>query len=431
MDHISLSDLSTLIKAALEPLSREHWVVAEVAQVNLNRRSGHCYLELVQKDGERTVAQMRAMLWKWVFKRVEADFRLQTGSELKAGMQVMFRAGVSYHEVFGLSLNITDIDPSYTLGEMARKRRETIARLEKEGLLERNRAIPMPSLPLNVAVVSSETAAGFGDFMERLRSCGYGFKVTLYPAFMQGANAEPSIIAALGAASTNAHDVVVLIRGGGSQVDLSCFDSYALAREIALFPHPVLLGIGHERDETVADLVAHKRLITPTAVADHLIGILRLAEDTVEDMARELSMLVSEILSQGMQRLTLNTNTLGAASMRLLREVDHGLSAMAGRFRFITAQSIEGARGALETLFRDLQRAPARVLISHSNQLESMRIKVKLLDPANVLTRGYSITMLDGKAVHDASTLKAGDTISTTLASGTVKSTVNETKESG
>ncbi|MCK4910764.1 MAG: exodeoxyribonuclease VII large subunit, partial [Thermodesulfovibrionales bacterium] len=328
MEALALNELAARIKQALEALEVEYWVTAEVAQVNVNSRSGHCYLDLVEKDGDATLAQMRATIWKYQYKRVEARFKRATGSDLAAGMKVLLLVEVRFHEVFGLSLNVQDIDPSYTLGEMARKRRETIARLEKEGIIDRNKEMEMPTLPTRLAVVSSETAAGFGDFINTLKSGGYGFAVTLYPAFMQGDNAEPSIIKALTAirGRSSEFDTVVLIRGGGSQVDLSCFDSYALAREIALFPLPVLAGIGHERDETVADMVAHLRLITPTAVAEHLVGLMEEFASAVHDLSRRLQLRAGALVQDARHQLRFLASSLLSGARGLLKDAGHSLA---------------------------------------------------------------------------------------------------------
>ncbi len=276
---LSLCELLGSVKMTLKNhLTPSFWVIAEISELKVNY-SGHCYLELIEKDsgGESIKAKVRATIWSSAYRMIQAYFESATRSKLAAGMKVMVKASVEFHELYGLSLNITDIEPSYTVGEMALKKQEIINRLIAEGVFGMNKSLSLPDLPRRIAVVSSKTAAGFGDFMDQLlkNDFGYKFYVKLFPAAMQGAEAEQSIIAALDAVfeAESQFDLVVIIRGGGSQSDLNCFNSYWLACHICQFPLPILTGIGHEQDETIADLVANTRLKTPTAVAEFLIGI--------------------------------------------------------------------------------------------------------------------------------------------------------------
>ena len=256
----TLSELNTAIKATLELAFPEMvWVVAEISEIRHNSK-GHCYLELVEREEEETLAQIRANIWAYTFRNLASKFEKATGESLKQGMKVLLQVTVTFHEVYGLSLNVKDIDPTYSLGELAKKKREVIARLTKEGLINLNKQIHLSLVPQRIAVISSETAAGYGDFINHLDDNPYGYKIfyTLYQSLMQGQEAEASIIAALKQIREHIklHDAVVIIRGGGSQIDLSCFDTYSLAVEVAKFPLPVITGIGHERDDTVVDLVA-------------------------------------------------------------------------------------------------------------------------------------------------------------------------------
>lgn len=451
MDSISLQELTSRVRGAIEALDAEYWVVAEVAQANLNRRSGHCYLDLVDKRDDELLAQMRATIWKWVYQKISARFSLATGSEIGAGMKVLLLVEVRFHEIYGLSLNIKDIDPAYTLGDMARKRRETIERLEKEGIFNKNKQFELALLPSRIAVVTSETAAGYGDFLNTLKAGGYGFSITLYPAFMQGDRTEGSVISALRAIAkkTGEYDAVAVIRGGGSQVDLSYFDSYALAREIAHFPIPVLAGIGHERDESVAGMVAHTRLITPTAVAEFLVGRFEEFAYTVESLAKRLVErtrgllaeeghrlahlargLVSEsrtLLSEAANLLRVHGGRLASGARSFLRARRHRLAMGAGEFRHLANAAIKGEKTRVETFQVKLPKDTARLMRVAGEKLASAKARLRLMDPLNVLKRGYSITTKGGRAVIDSDTLEKGDILITRLAQGEATSVVEKT----
>jgi exodeoxyribonuclease VII large subunit len=422
-------ELAGRVRRAVESLDAEYWVTAEIAQMNLNLRSGHCYLDIVEKKDEEMLAQMRATIWNRKFKSLGSGFKKVTGSELAAGMKVLLNVEVRFHEVYGLSLNVLDIDPSYTLGEMARKRRETVERLRKEGILEKNREVPFPLLPTRVAVVSSETSAGFGDFMDTLRAGGYGFEVTLYPAYVQGERAEASILKALGAIKGKApeHDVVAVIRGGGSQVDLSCFDSYGLAREVALFPLPVLMGIGHERDETVADMAAHLRLITPTAVAGHLVGRMEEFESRVLELSRRLKLRAGALVQDARHGIRHLASVLLSGARVFVSGRRHKLAMAAGGFRHLVAGAMRAEARGVEQRGAELPGRVKRFISGRAERLRGLEEKVRLMDPANVLKRGYSITISKGRAVTDAGALSRGERITTLLARGSVESIVDDT----
>jgi exodeoxyribonuclease VII large subunit len=268
---LSLSQLNGLIKAAItDTLPDMYWVIAEIAEIKVNQK-GHCYLDLVEKEEDTTVAQIRAAIWAYEYRTISSRFASATNEPLSRGMKILFLAAVTFHEVYGLSLNIRNIDPAYTMGEMARKKKEVIEHLKKEGIFARNRSLELPLVPQRIAVVSSPTAAGYGDFFSHLDTNPYGYRFVhiLFPALMQGNEAETSIARALARISRKqqSFDLVAIIRGGGSAVDLSCFDGYAVAAQVAALPLPVITGIGHEKDDTVVDMVAHTRMKTPTAVA--------------------------------------------------------------------------------------------------------------------------------------------------------------------
>jgi exodeoxyribonuclease VII large subunit len=424
----TLSELNTSIKEALGLAFPESvWVVAEISEIRCNSK-GHCYLELVEREEEETIAQIRANIWAYTFRGIASKFEKATGESLKQGMKVLLQVNVTFHEVYGLSLNVRDIDPTYSLGEMVRKKREIIDRLTKEGLLQLNKQIPLPLVPQKIAVISSVTAAGYGDFINHIVDNPYGYKIfhTLYHSAMQGQEAEASIISALRKirGHKDLFDAVVIVRGGGSQIDLSCFDTYGLAVEVAQFPLPVITGIGHERDDTVADLVAHTKLKTPTAVAEFLLSGMSSFEERLSNAQRTLAHLIDESM----------------------KEETHRFQYLVQHFRHIVRDRFSGEMSRIEIVFHKLIHQTTQSINSHNSSLKldmsrivgglyklfqqkENRIKhcgqaLRLLDPVNVLKRGYSITYFKEKAVKDIATLQEGDIIRTRVYKGMVKSKV-------
>ena len=302
MDSLSLLELNALVRRSLEQcLPDEYWIQAELSDVRSNT-TGHCYLEFVQKDprSNNLVAKARGMIWSNIYRLLKPYFEETTGQLFASGIKVLVKVTVQFHELYGYSLTVLDIDPAYTLGDMARRRREILMQLEEEGVLTLNKELEMPVLPQRIAVISSATAAGYGDFCHQLQhnSGGFFFYTELFPALMQGNQVEESVLAALDRINdrVNEFDVVVIIRGGGATSDLSGFDTYLLAAACAQFPLPVITGIGHERDDTILDMVAHTRMKTPTAVAEFLIGRMDAAAEELEDLQQEVSELASTIL---------------------------------------------------------------------------------------------------------------------------------------
>lgn len=424
----TLSELNTAIKATLELAFPESvWVVAEISEIRCNSK-GHCYLELVEREEEETIAQIRANIWAYTFRNLASKFEKATGETLKQGMKLLLQVNVTFHKVYGLSLNVKDIDPTYSLGEMARKKREVIERLTKESLINLNKQIPLPLVPQRIAVISSATAAGYGDFINHIDDNPYGYKIfyTLYQSLMQGQEAEASIIAALKQirGHSKLHDAVVIIRGGGSQIDLSCFDTYSLAVEVAKFPLPVITGIGHEMDDTVVDMVAHIKLKTPTAVAEFLILGMSSFEERLLDAQ----------------------STLINWAKELLREENHRLQYLMQQFRHIVKDRFNGEIKRIETALHRLIHGTTQIIDGNNNKLKldvnrlvgglkivfqehKSKIKnfeqaIRFLDPINVLQRGYSITCLREKTIKDSSELQTGDIIRTKVYKGSVNSKV-------
>jgi len=408
---LSLSQLNGLIKSAiLDTLPDQYWVVAEIADLKLNQK-GHCYLELVEKEGNAAIAQIKANIWAYEYRSISSRFQRATNEPLKQGMKVLFLASILFHEVYGLSLNIKDIDPTYTLGEMARKKKEVIALLRKEGLIDRNKALELPLVPQRIAVISSPTAAGYQDFFNHLDNNAYGYRFihTLFPALMQGQEAEASIIKALTAirSQKTAFDIVVIIRGGGSVIDLNCFDGYPLAAEVAGFPLPVVTGIGHEKDDTVVDITAHTKMKTPTAVAEFLISGMRSFEETILGLE----------------------NRIITSAEHLVRDEKQKLASFAQRLSFVPLRLTTLHRNRLHMIQRDIRGHIQQRMQNEQNRLGRAEQAARHLDPANVLRRGYSITRLKGKVLRDAAVLKNGMSLETELQNGTVTSIVQSGKE--
>jgi exodeoxyribonuclease VII large subunit len=405
---ISLFELNqqikSIVKNATEPA---YWVFAEISELKINV-SGHCYIELVEKDEktENLKARSRATIWSSTFRMVSSYFESSAGIPLSPGIKIMVRVTVDFHELYGLSLNIIDIEPSYTLGELARKKQEIINRLIQEGVFDMNREIDFPGLPKNIAVISSETAAGYGDFTDQLLNNEYDFQfhVKLFPAYMQGEDAENSIIHAL----ENIHryedifDVVVIIRGGGSQADLSCFNNYRLALHVAQFPLPVLTGIGHEQDETVVDLVANTQLKTPTAVAEYLISCFLNELEQLGELTSRLVRLTSERIETENIRIS-NTGY---------------------QFSMLVRQFISGQHAKFQQIKLKLGFVAQEAIVRMQHHLNILEKRNQYLSPLEILKRGYSITRQNGKIIKDGDLLHEGDFLETLFYIGKRKSRV-------
>ena len=423
-DALSLTQLNRLVKTALdEALPGTYWVRAETSEVRVNATSGHCYLEFVEKDETtgQLVAKSRGTIWARNFAVLRTYFEQETGQTFISGLKVLVNVSVEYHELYGLSLTVHDIDPSYTLGDMARKRMEVIRRLQEEGVFDLNKELTLAILPQRIAVISSPTAAGYEDFVNQLIHNDYGFPfyVKLFPALMQGEKTEESVIAALDRiyAHRELFDVVVLIRGGGSAADLSSFDSYTLAANCAQFPLPIITGIGHERDDSVVDNVAHTRMKTPTAVAAFLIN--RMAEQLA--LLDELRRTVCEATRN---QLTVKKTTWQILATRFpvfvtghLERHRADLHTLAARLSSVP-QLLEKHTEQLELVPVHIRKAADAMLTRHTHELALSEQHIKLASPDHILKRGYTLTLKDGKIVKHAADLSAGDEISVRFTDG-------------
>ena len=403
--HITLFELNRLVREAIEDaLPMEYWVEAELSECRESR--GHCYMELIQKDEQTAtpIAKASAKCWANKWLTIRPYFERTTGQQLHAGMKVLLQVYPQFHEAYGFSWIVTDIDPTYTLGDMARKRQEIIQKLKAEGVFDLQKELQLPVFCQRIAVISSQTAAGYGDFCNQLADNPYGFKfeTQLFPAIMQGEGVEQSIISALEQIYDMPFDCVVIIRGGGATSDMSGFDTLALAENVANFPIPIITGIGHERDESILDMISHTRVKTPTAAAalliDHLKGVL----ETIEGAQSMITHYVQQKLSIANSQLSI----ISEAIPRL----------------FSIVKTRQEAK--IDALYTRLPMLIERRFTSERHHLQLMDEKLKALDPTLLLARGYSITMHNGRAVKDASQLPPGAEIETRLAKGTIHSVI-------
>ena len=415
---LSLRQLNLMVRDAIEDaLTDEYWVEAELSECREN--SGHCYMELIEKDehSNTPVARASAKCWRQTWMMVKPYFERTTGQPLRVGMKVLLKVYAQFHEAYGFSWIVSDIDPTYTLGDMARKRQEIIRQLKEEGVFDLQRELSIPIFAKRIAVISAQHAAGYGDFLRQLEDNEYGFRfeVSLFPAIMQGEQVEQSIIAALNqiyelqnnhtshlSSPTSHFDCVVIIRGGGATADLSGFDTLALAENVAQFPIPIITGIGHDRDESILDMVSHMRVKTPTAAAAFLIDHFRRVWERITEAETSINQYVSERLRYQQQRI----------------------SQLATLIPTLALQRLSDSRHRIEMTESRLPVAIERRLADQKHRIERLSILLQGFDPQLLLKRGYSITLHNGKAVRDPSQLKTGDEIETRVEKGTIRSVI-------
>lgn len=401
MNSTSLSELTNKIQSVIrQNFTDAIWVRAEISELREN--GGHCYLELIEKDSEtdNILAKTRATCWANVYRMLKPYFESNTGETLRAGLNVLVAVTVEFNGVYGFSLNIRDIDPTYTIGELAARRMQIIQKLREEGIDDMNKQLPFPTLPQRIAIISSETAAGYGDFCNQLNSdtSHFAFYPRLFPAIMQGNMAETSIIGALEKIYKHVElfDVVVIIRGGGATTDLSCFDSYNLAINCAQFPLPIIAGIGHQRDVSILDMVAHTSVKTPTAAAEYLISALEKAEEEIDELASELCNITSNIIQKEHKSLELYMLKIKQAS----------------RTGFLKEQNrLSNYLFQLKSMYRNR-------IHRETNKLALIATRIETQSPKYLYERGYTITTVHGKRITSALQVKPGDKVTTHLADG-------------
>jgi exodeoxyribonuclease VII large subunit len=428
MEQLSLLELNNRIKSCIEEnFPGSYWVVAEISEIRINQR-GHCYLELVEKVNDEILAKIRATIWSYAYRNLSGWFESVTGESLKAGIRILANVQVNFHEIFGLSLNIRDIDPKYTLGERARRRQEILAKLQEDGIAGMNRELPLPLVPQNVAVIASPTSAGYQDFMEQLgkNPFGFHFNVTLFQAVMQGKEAEGSIINAMLAVNDRIHlfDVLVIIRGGGASLDLDCFDSYDLACHVAQFPLPVITGIGHERDETIIDLVANTKLKTPTAVAEFLIAGCRQFDEKIEELFAFIADHAKRTIREEIHLLEETGSKIRFLSRARFDRNTYTLNQFRERLKYTARNRIGDMNSRIHKCRFSLNVTTQHIISRHSTWLEHTGMRLELLNPEKILKKGFSITRFNNRIIHKIEILEPGDIIETEFSTGKIQSKI-------
>ena len=438
--YITLFELNRLVRDVIEcEMPNEYWVEAELSECRESR--GHCYLELVQYDEVQSgtveytampqqsatpIAKASAKCWASKWMLIRPYFERTTGQRLRAGMKVLLKVYAQFHEAYGFSWIVTDIDPTYTLGDMARKRQEIIRQLKAEGIFDLQRELRLPIFCQRIAVISSETAAGYGDFCNQLADNLYGFRfeTRLFPATMQGEGVEQSVINALESIYNGQFDCVVIIRGGGATSDMSGFDTLALAENVANFPLPIITGIGHDRDESILDMVSHTRVKTPTAAAAFLIDHLKTVMDILNDSQEQIVRLAQQKLTYYKSQFATIAEVLPRLFSNVKVRQEARLDALNNSIAHHAQQKILNSQLSIVNLENRLPILLDRRLMAEKHRLQLIEEKAKSLDPTLLLSRGYSITLKDGHVIRDAAVLCSGDEIETRLANGTIHSTV-------
>lgn len=455
---LTLLELNRKIKSALDNhFDAPIWLVAEINNINLHR-SGHCYLELVQKanESDKIVAQTRATIWSTQYRFISSYFNSVTGGNIGKGMNVLIKVSVDYHELYGISLNVREIDPAFTLGDLEKRKKEIIEKLITEGVFDMNKSLMLPTVIKSIAIISSPGAAGYEDFINHIthNKYAYKFEIKLFEADMQGANTSKSVVEAFNRIyeTIERFDIAVIIRGGGSKSDLSYFDNYDIAYYITQFPLPVISGIGHERDESVADMVSHTKMKTPTAVAGFIIDYNQLFENEVDEIFEEIISTTKDIiknhemylagmslnifktkdfLSKSNDRCTSMFYRLKNACNRTIRDNERKVNDNVVQLQRIPQKQISAHQILLDNRLVQLKRSSKNILEKQSSNLISLEQGIRLADPENVLKRGFSITRLNGKILKSANDIMAGDELQTIMHNNLITSKVlkNETRK--
>ena len=431
-EELTLSELSNRIKRMINRTFPDtYWIRAEMSDVRLNT-SGHCYLEFVEKHAQsgQLIARMRASVWAKTFYILKPFFERETGQPFASGLKVLVKVTVGYHELYGFSLNVLDIDPAYTVGDMLRRRMEIIRRLKEEGVFSLNKEIPFPLLPQRLALITSPTAAGYEDFVNQLtgNKAGYTFYLKLFPAIMQGEKTEPSVIAALEHIFRHIDhfDLVVILRGGGATAELSSFDSYLLATNCAQFPLPVVTGIGHERDDTILDLVAHTRLKTPTAVAEFLISCMDTLAAELNELQQQVQTCPAERILREMNRLQLAGGRLPSLASGLLGQSRSQLQTLGAALPLSVSALLNKHANFLLSLQTSMKQSLHSKIAAENHSMNLAEQFISMSSPDYILKKGYSLSLKNGKIVKHAADIAPGDILCTRFADGEIISRVQE-----
>ena len=417
-------------KTIYERYKSSFWVKAEMNKLNLYTHSGHCYPDIIEKKDGKIIAQLRAHLWKEDYIRINNNFQKILNEPLKDGIKILFQAKISYDPSYGLALLIMDIDPGYTLGDLEKEKQETIKRLKEEGIFQKNKSLKLPLLPQRIAIISVETSKGYADFLKVIESNAWNYKFFchLFPSLLQGEKAVQRISLQLNKIKEVIHlfDVVAIIRGGGGDIGLSCYNNYQLAKAIALFPIPVITGIGHATNETVTEMVAFANAITPTKLAEYLLQKFHNFSVPVQEAEKKIR--------EKSKRLLREENVKFQSEIKLFRSVtQHVLMTNRNEAKNLTNSLLQHAQFIFKNQTDSLQTANVKINLQSGHivknsllELNNLEKNVSNMSPENVLKRGYSITFLHGKAVKSISQVKSGDTLHTSLFEGTIISTVNQ-----
>jgi exodeoxyribonuclease VII large subunit len=450
---ITLYELNLFVKGVIkESLSKNFWIVAEISEIRENY-SGHCYIEFIQKDddSDNLIAKARANIWANSYRLLKPYFETTTGNSLSPGMKILVSVSVEFHELYGYSLTILDIDPAYTIGDMEQKRTQTIQRLITDGVFEMNHELEFPIVPQRIAIISSESAAGYGDFISQLKNNDYGyiFYPCLFRSYMQGEGAEFSILNSLDRIFENQQyfDVVVIIRGGGSRAELNCFDSYELASNICQFPLPVIAGIGHERDQSIVDLVANSRVKTPTAAAAFLIEKVQEFSSAVLDAAEVIVYKAESNISNNFHEIELLSGKFSYLASDFVQTKKEDLVQLGYRFSYESSKQFSFTNSRLNEIVsqfkyniqsqfslrnslidiheKDLNKTVSSYINNENQKINSTGRLIIQCEPNNILKKGFSITKKDGKILKSSKKLKTGDNLITIFAEGEIESKVN------
>lgn len=403
----TLTEVANSLQSMIEKTYKHaYYIKAEIIKLNQYPRTGHCYPELVEKEGSVVKTQMRAVIWAAQYNDINTRFRAITGEPLKDGISILCLATIEYSPKYGLALYIQDIEPSYTLGEMARNRAETIKRLKDEKVFDANKKLKMPLLPQRLAIISVETSKGYSDFMLALEKHKYRFDTQLFPSLLQGEKAVITIMQQLEriAQQKEQFDCVLIIRGGGGDVGLNCYDQFELAHKVATFPLPVISGIGHSTNETITEMVSYANKISPTEVAYFLIGLF----ENFENSLSEIQQLIQ------------------SRSLAILKDERHYIAQIESNFKYISNGFLLRERQSLDTYHSQLQHFTKLLLEKQKNNLHNWQTQIQLLHPSNLLKRGFSITYYNGKPVTAATQLKQGDKVETQFYEGKVEMEVTD-----
>lgn len=421
---ITLQEFNNRIKRLLsDPSVMNCWVVAETTDVRINQ---HCYLQLLEKNPKTgaTVAKIKAIIWGNQFRFLNARFKQVTGRDIGNDMKIMVCLSVNYSPQYGLTVVINDINPEFTLGDMERQRQEILNRLTQEGIIGQNKTVPVPPVLQRIAIVSAAGAAGYGDFMKQLTDNKYGvcFYPCLFQATMQGVKTVPTVLAALDKVEQNQHlfDCVVIIRGGGGTEELNSFDNYDLARRVATFPLPVIVGIGHERDITVLDYVAGIRVKTPTAAAEHIILQAANALAHIGDLSNQVVSIARDYIARAKEQLSYYAGNLPIMAQRIIDTNTLRLQNFIQNIPLHVQRRIEGENAQLARQKDAIKNAVAQVKMKETMRLEALGDKIELLSPRKVMARGYTLTTCEGKIITDAAQLEAGKLVTIHFRDGKV-----------